>query len=206
MKGEPQASDTEQPAPAPAPEAERRLRADAQRNYERLVTAARTVFAREGGTASMEAIAKEAGVGIGTLYRRFPKRIDIVEAVYTDDVDQVLLTAEKAVANEEPWDALASWLRAFIAYTKSKRVLMNELQEAFEKNPELKVAARDKLNAALDLVLIGAQEAGVARTDISTDDLMELIRPMCMSSTVTAEQRERLLTMILDGLRTAPPR
>src|SRR5271170_8292497 len=81
------------------------MRADARRNNERLVAAAREVFAKCGGGASMEAIAKQAGVGVGTLYRHFPKRIDIVEAVYRTDVDDLVLAADKAVANLEPWPA-----------------------------------------------------------------------------------------------------
>ena len=79
--------------------ATRPMRADAKRNYELLVTAARKVFDQEGGGASMEAIAKEAGVGIGTLYRHFPKRIDVVEAVYVDDVDELETVADGCVAD-----------------------------------------------------------------------------------------------------------
>src|SRR5580700_2772518 len=89
-------------------EATRPQRADAKRNYERLVAAARTVFAQEGGGASMEAIAKEAGVGVGTLYRHFPKRIDVVEAVYRTDVDQLVSASDSFVAELEPWPALVA--------------------------------------------------------------------------------------------------
>jgi len=89
----------------------RPMRADAQRNYERLVAAARAVFAQQGGGASMEAIAKEAGVGVGTLYRHFPKRIDVVEAVYREDVDELTTVAESAVATMEPWPALVTGSR-----------------------------------------------------------------------------------------------
>ena len=83
------------------------MRADAKRNYERLVTAARKVFDQEGGGASMEAIAKEAGVGVGTLYRHFPKRIDVVEAVYVDDVDELDDRGRHGERGLEPWPA--SW-------------------------------------------------------------------------------------------------
>src|SRR5580693_5104141 len=91
-------------------EATRPQRADAKRNYERLVAAARTVFAQEGGGASMEAIAKEAGVGVGTLYRHFPRRIDVVEAVYREDVDELIDVAESVGVTMEPWPALVAWL------------------------------------------------------------------------------------------------
>ncbi|HLY84538.1 MAG TPA: helix-turn-helix domain-containing protein, partial [Acidimicrobiales bacterium] len=82
------------------------MRADAKRNYELLVSAARDVFAAEGSDASMEAIARKAGVGVGTLYRHFPKRIDVVEAVYRGDVDELVATAEQAVAELEPLAAV----------------------------------------------------------------------------------------------------
>ena len=181
----------------------RPMRADAKRNYERLVTAARAVFAHEGGGASMEAIAKEAGVGVGTLYRHFPKRIDVVEAVYREDVDELTSVAESAVAELEPWPALVAWLEAFVRYAIGKKRFLNELHEAFEKNPELRVASREHIVSALSIVLTRAQEAGVVRTDVDAPDLMQLLGSMCMSATLTPDQSARLLVMIEDGLR--PP-
>jgi AcrR family transcriptional regulator len=183
---------------------ERPLRADARRNYERLVDAARKVFADQGGGASMESIAKHAGVGVGTLYRHFPRRIDVVEAVYRDDVDVLVATAERGVSELEPWAALEAWLQAYVAYGRAKRTFLNELHEAFEKNPDLKPASRERISAACDLVLRRAQDAGQARTDIDGTDLMQLVSPMCTSPTLDPGQGERLLAMILDGLR--PPR
>jgi AcrR family transcriptional regulator len=184
-------------------EAARPMRADAKRNYERLVGAARRVFAQEGGGASMEAIAKEAGVGVGTLYRHFPKRIDIVEAVYRDDVDELVSVAESVVANLEPWPALVAWLKAFVRYASGKRRFLSELHEAFEKNPELRLVSRERIDGALSIVLARAQEAGEVRTDLDGADLMQLLGSMCMSATLTSEQSARLLVVIEDGLR--PP-
>ncbi len=181
----------------------RPLRADAQRNYDRLVTAARTVFAQEGGGASMESIAREAGVGIGTLYRHFPKRIDIVEAVYREDVDELTSVAESVVADLDPWPALVAWLEAFVRYASSKRRFLSELHEAFEKNPELRIASRERIEAALGIVLTRAQEAGEVRTDIDGPEMMLMLGCMWLSATLTAEQSSRLLVMIEDGLR--PP-
>ncbi len=182
----------------------RPMRADAMRNYERLVTAARVVFSQQGGGASMEAIAKEAGVGVGTLYRHFPKRIDVVEAVYREDVDELVSVAESAVAELEPWPALAAWLEAFVRYAIGKRRFLTELHEAFEKNPDLRIASRERIEGAIDIVLARAQDAGVVRTDLDGPDLMQLLGSMCMSATLTPEQSERLLVMIEDGLR--PPK
>jgi AcrR family transcriptional regulator len=181
----------------------RPMRADAQRNYERLVAAARDVFALQGGGASMDAIAKEAGVGVGTLYRHFPKRIDVVEAVYREDVDELVRVADAAVTELEPWPALVVWLEAFVRYASGKRRFLNELHEAFEKNPDLRIASRERIVGALSVVLVPAQEAGAVRTDIDGPDLMQLLGSMCMSVTLTPEQSARLLVMIQDGLR--PP-
>jgi AcrR family transcriptional regulator len=181
----------------------RSMRADARRNYDNLVVAARKVFADQGGGASMEAIAKQAGVGVGTLYRHFPKRIDIVEAVYRDDVEVLVGSAERGLTDLEPWAALEAWLRAYVDYGRSKRTFLNELHEAFEKNPDLKPASRDRIWDACERVLRRAQEAGEARRDIDGADLMQLVSPMCMNGTLTADQGDRLLAMVLDGLR--PP-
>jgi AcrR family transcriptional regulator len=181
--------------------ADRAMRSDAQRNYNRLVVAAREVFATQGGDASIEAIAREAGVGVGTLYRHFPKRIDLVEAVYRNDVEELMLAAEKAVANLAPWDALVSWLDAFLRYALGKRVFLTELREAFEKNPQLQLSSRERVEQSFTLVLDGAQRAGVARTDIDGSDLMQLVGGMCGSPTLDRAQGERLLAMVVDGLR-----
>ncbi len=86
----------------------------------------------------MEAIARRAGVGVGTLYRHFPKRIDVVEAVYRTDVDNLVHTAEQVSADLEPWPAVVAFLEAFVRYAQGKRTFLNELREAFDKNPDLK--------------------------------------------------------------------
>jgi AcrR family transcriptional regulator len=181
--------------------ADRHMRADARRNYERLVQAARQVFTEYGGDASMEAIAKQAGVGVGTLYRHFPKRIDVVEAVYRTDVDQLMEAAGTISREMEPWPALVAWLEAFARYAQSKRTFLNELREAFDKNPQLKVASRDRINHAMGTFLARAQAAGVARTDIDGADLMQLVGPMCTNATLSEDQSKRLIAMVLDGLR-----
>jgi AcrR family transcriptional regulator len=179
----------------------RHRRADARRNYELLVTAAREVFAREGGGASMEAIARRAGVGVGTLYRHFPKRIDVVEAVYRTDVDNLVLTAEQVVTELEPWPAVVAFLEAFVRYAQGKRTFLNELREAFDKNPDLRLDMLDRVQQAMQLVVGRAQHAGVVRSDVSGSDLMQLVGPMCTNATLSVDQSTRLLTMILDGLR-----
>jgi AcrR family transcriptional regulator len=177
------------------------MRADARRNYERLVEAAREVFAREGGGASMEAIARQAGVGVGTLYRHFPKRMDVVEAVYRTDVDTLVAIAEEVVSDLEPWPAVVAFLEAFVRYAQGKRTFLNELREAFEKSPGLRLDMMERVQQAMQLVIGRAQEAGVVRTDVSGPDLMQLVGPMCTNASLSEDQSRRLLSMILDGLR-----
>ena len=183
------------------PPATRVLRADAQRNYERLVTAARDVFAKEGGSASMEAIAREAGVGVGTLYRHFPQRIDVVEAVYRDDVDQLVASADQAIAELDPWPALVAFLEAFARYAQGKRTFLNELHEAFEKHPDLRLHSKERIDDAMDRIVRRAQDAGAIRTDVNGAELMQLVSPLCINATLSEDQSHRLLGMILDGLR-----
>jgi len=177
------------------------MRADARRNYERLVAAARTVFVRDGGGASMEAIAREAGVGTGTLYRHFPSRLDVVEAVYRTDVDDLVQTAERVSSELEPWPALVAFLEAFVRYAQGKRTFLNELHEAFDKNPDLRPEMLGRVQGAMQLVMGRAQDAGAVRADLTGADLMQLVGPMCSNASLSEEQSKRLLTVILDGLR-----
>jgi AcrR family transcriptional regulator len=181
----------------------RPMRADARRNYDRLVAAAREAFGRDGGGASMEGIARAAGVGVGTLYRHFPKRIDLVEAVYREDVDGLVRTGEQAAAELEPWAAVQAFMEGFIRYALSKRTFLSELQEAFDKNPELKPRSRERIEQVMQVVIGRAQRAGVVRSDVDGCDVVALIGPMCTNATLTEDQCWRLHAMILDGLR--PP-
>jgi AcrR family transcriptional regulator len=183
----------------------RPLRADARRNYDRIVAAARTVFARDGAGASLDAVAREAGVGVGTLYRHFPKRIDIVEAVYRTDVEELVQTAERVVAELEPEPAVVEFLDAFVQYARSKRTLLTELREAFDQNPDLRSHSRDRIETAMELVIGRAQRAGVVRPDVASADLLQLLGPMCTSPTLTEGQYTTLLNLIIDGLRHPLP-
>ena len=182
---------------------QRPRRADARRNYEALLAAARAVLAERGSEASMEEIARRADVGVGTLYRHFPRRFDLVEAVYREDVDGLVALASDVSARLSPWEALVAWLEGFVRYAEAKRTFLDELHEAFQKCPEIATSSRERIAAAAAAVLSRAQEAGVARRDIDATDLMQLVGGMCMARGATLEQNERLLTFLLDGLR--PP-
>jgi len=180
--------------------APRPMRADARRNYARLVEAAREAFSARGSEASIEEIAKRADVGVGTLYRHFPRRIDLVEAVYREDVDSLVSLADQASDQLEPWDALVAWLEGFVRYAQTKRTFLTELHEAFEKNPTLALTSREKMRGAAGTVLVRAQQAGVARSDLDAADLMQLVGGMCMARNATLSQNQRLLTLVLDGI------
>jgi len=179
------------------------MRADARRNYQRLLAAGRAVLTERGSEASMEEIAKTADVGVGTLYRHFPRRIDLVEAVYREDVDGLVSLAQELAETAEPWDGLVQWLQAFVRYAQSKRVFLTELREAFEKNPDFKLDSRDKIANAAATVLSRAQQAGVARDDIDQADLMQLVGGMCMANVGSLPHNQRLLGLVLDGVRQA---
>ena len=179
----------------------RPMRADARRNYDSLVSAARQEFTERGSEASIEEIARRAGVGVGTLYRHFPRRIDLVEAVYSTDIDTLVAAADDAESLPDAFDGLQAWLLAFVRYAESKRVLLNELHEAFERNPSLRVQLRERMLGAAARVLDRAKAAGVVQPDLTADDLLQLVGGMCMSATATTGQNERLLTYVLAGIR-----
>ena len=181
-------------------ESARPMRADARRNRELLVSAAREVFAEQGSGASMEAIAKQAGVGVGTLYRHFPNRLDIVEAVYQDDVEELVRAAERASEELEPWEAVEAFFEAFVRYAKTKQALLSELHVAFEKNPEMRSRMHERIDYAFDLVVERAKGAGVVRADVTGSDLTQLVSPICTKASIPEEQMRRLISMILDGL------
>jgi len=184
--------------------AARPQRADACRNKERLVEAARAVFASRGSSTTVEEIARAADVGVGTLYRHFPRRIDLVEAVYREDVQGLVTLAAELSASTGAWEALVEWLEGFVRYAQAKRTFLTELHEAFEKSPDLALQSRERIADAVGAVLSRAQAAGAARTDLDQYDLMQLVGGMCMARNGTLEQNQRLLTFLLDGIRARP--
>jgi AcrR family transcriptional regulator len=171
-------------------------RADARRNYDRLIATARDTFAEMGAEAPLEEIARRAGVGIATLYRNFPTREILVESVYIEEVEAVC-EAAKAYAALEPWPALVAWLRRLVAYIGTKRALAENLN----RDSETLKLCRASLYAAGEPVLKRAQAAGVVRPDVDIDDLTRLISGLTATCFTDDEQRHRLLTVAIDGLR-----
>ncbi|WP_167537049.1 TetR/AcrR family transcriptional regulator [Micromonospora terminaliae] len=176
--------------------ARRPKRADARRNYDALIAAAQEVFGECGAGASLEEIARRAGVGIGTLYRNFPKRRDLFEAVYVEEV-RALSASAADLADLPPWDALVAWLHRFVAYVGTKRALAEELVH----DSEVFRSCRTEIYAAGEPLLRRAQEAGVARPDATFDDVVRLVSGIMAYQFFEPAQRDRVLTIALDGLR-----
>lgn len=184
---------------APAP----RMRADAARNRARLVSAARGAFreADDPSAVTMEGVAKRAGVGIGTLYRHFPTRLELMEAVYREDVDALGEKARTLVETESPWNALSDWLEVFIEFAAMKRAIFAELVDAIGRDSALITHSRGVLNDTVTDLLTRAQEAGDARADVTPADVVSLVGG-CSMMHLAGDQAQRVLRVILDGLRT----
>ena len=172
-------------------------RADALRNYEALVSAARDAFAEHGTDAALEDIARRAGVGIATLYRNFPSREDLVEAVYVDEILQLVAAGERA-PDAEPWAALVQWLDRFAEYIGTKHVLIDGLN----KDSETFQSCRVTMYSAGEPVLTRAQDAGLVRPDLTINDLIRLFAAIVGVSYDSDEQRRRIIDLGLEGIRT----
>jgi AcrR family transcriptional regulator len=178
----------------------RPLRADALRNRTRLVDAARTTFQRDGAETTLDAVAKQAGVGIGTLYRHFPTRLDLVEAVYRTDVEALSALATES-AGHPAGVALDEWIARFIEYGLTKRALFTELADAFGRDSQLLSYCGDTMRAAAATVIDRARDEGVIRADVSSADVLRLLGGLLMAPNPDADQIRRLVGVVLDGLR-----
>ncbi|TDO50867.1 TetR family transcriptional regulator [Kribbella sp. VKM Ac-2527] len=184
------------PLPAAKP-----TRADARRNYDLLVTAAREAFAEHGTDTSLEEIARRAGVGIGTLYRRFPSRTALLEAVYVDEIQSVCDRAYGFHEKLEPFEALAAWMRSFVGYNVSKKSLSHELMTALGKDSEFFKSCKLNVRDAGELLLNTAKEDGAVRSDLRLEDVLRLIGGFTMLPDIAPEQANRMLDIVIAGLR-----
>jgi AcrR family transcriptional regulator len=180
--------------------AQRPKRADARRNYEALLAAAAAAFADNGTAASLEDIARRAGVGIGTLYRHFPTRQALLEAVYVDEVEEMSAKAND-LADLDPWDALVTWLRQFVRYAATKRALADEMLNSIDAEAPVFVSCRAAITQAGDMLLQRAQAAGEARKDTTFTDVGRMVAGIASIRTADPGQIDRILDMALDGLR-----
>ena len=180
----------------------RRPRADAVRNRERVLEAAKAVFSAGGPDASLEAVARRAGVGIGTLYRHFPTREALFEAVYRREVEQLGELAEQLKNEAKPVDALRRWLRSNVEFVATKKGMSAALALAVQSSSELHAYSFDRLTKAIGALLDRAVAAGEIRSDISPEDILRALVGMCYMHDQPGWQATvlRLLDVFVDGL------
>jgi AcrR family transcriptional regulator len=176
------------------------MRADARRNYDRLLAQARELFAQEGPDAPMEEIARRAGVGIGTLYRHFPTRQALQEAVYRDQIEILAAEAEELASHPDQGDALARWLHSTVAHAAAKRGLNTALVATLGRESELFATCRDMLHQAAGLLLGKAQEAGAVRKDLNVAELFKVIHALSVATEQSPEVADRMITLFIEGL------
>ena len=190
-----------------AVDAERPMRKDAQRNRDLLLGAASAMFAAHGVEYPLEDIAREAGVGIGTLYRHFPTRGALIEAVYRREVAQLCDSVDGLLATLDADAALQAWMSNFVAYIAAKRGLSAALRDMMAAEPDLFVTTRANIRDAATKVLAAAVQAGAIRPVIEADDLIRAMGAICMvTDDAGYSDRARLLvSLLLDGMRAGAP-
>jgi AcrR family transcriptional regulator len=186
----------------------RRPRADGLRNRESVLKAAKAVFGAGGPDGSLEAMARQAGVGIGTLYRHFPTRQALFEAVYRREVEQLADFAEQLKAEATPVEALRLWMRSNVEFVATKKGMSAALAVAAHGCSDLTAYAFDRLTRAMGDLLQRAVEAGEIRADISSEDLLRTLVGMCYTHEKPGWQANvlRLVDVLVDGLCRKPGR
>ena len=188
--------------PADSASADRRPRADAVRNRDLLIAAAADAFAARGADVSLEDIARGAGVGIGTLYRHFPTREALVEAVYLHEVDVLCERADELLETSTPDEALAAWMQLFVRHAATKRGMLSALKPMLSSNLErFSAQPRGRATAAATKLLKAGVAAGTVRADVDGADLLRAVGGICMSTDQErSEASERLVGLLFDGL------
>ncbi|HEX6857456.1 MAG TPA: helix-turn-helix domain-containing protein [Streptosporangiaceae bacterium] len=199
--GQPARADREQPSRADL----KPLRADAKRNQQRLLSAAAGTFADRGAdSASLEEIARRAGVGIGTLYRHFPTRQALLEAVYQDQIEALRARADELIATTDPVSALSGWLLAVTAWSKTKHTLVSALMATSDGESQVRSYCAKLIRDTAEDLVTRAQKAGQIRADASADDMLKLTHGIAFAagrSPGDDGQAARLIAMVIDGLR-----
>jgi AcrR family transcriptional regulator len=181
----------------------RKPRVDAVRNRERVLEAAKAVFSAGGPDASLEAVARRAGVGIGTLYRHFPTRESLFEAVYRREVQQLGELAEQLKGEAAPVDALRRWLRSNVEFVATKKGMSAALALAVQGSSELSAYSFDRLTKAVGALLDRAVAAGEIRSDIGPEDVLRTLVGMCYMHDQPGWRKSvlRMVDVFVDGLR-----
>ncbi|WP_225849025.1 TetR/AcrR family transcriptional regulator [Streptomyces sp. HPF1205] len=182
----------------------RTLRADAQANHDRLLEVAARAFAQHGPDASLKAIAAEAGVGIGTLYRRFPTREDLVEATYRNETDRLCASVRDLLDDRAPVTALREWAEMFVDYMLTKQGMADALPAILAAREGLRAHSRDALGAAVTTLLEAGTTAGQIREDAAPNDVLMALGGITLISGHEHQRplASRLIALLLDGLAT----
>ena len=183
---------------------EKTLRRDAQRNRERIVSSARSLFARDGVDVSVDDITREAGVGMGTLYRHFATKEELIDAVLEDAFDDLVQLAEQAVAAEDAWAGFAGFLEQALAQHAANRGLKDVLA-SHEQGRERAQAMRERIRPLLRQMIERAQGQGTLRADVTAEDIPLVFwtggRVIETTGAVAPDYWRRYLGLLLDGLR-----
>lgn len=185
---------------------ERPVRADAQRNVDALLKAALEVFATTGVDAPVREIAEKAGVGVGTLYRHFPQRADLVAAVFRHEIDACADAAPLLASEHEPGEALAQWMQRYAAFIATKRGLATVLHSGNPAFESLPAYFEKRLLPALRALLSAAGAAGEMRADVDAYDLLRAVANLCMQThDADPAHARRMVALLVDGLRYGAP-
>ncbi|MGV9661835.1 TetR/AcrR family transcriptional regulator [Nocardia niigatensis] len=187
-----------------APSTGKPMRADARRNYERIVTTAQQAFAELGPEAPLEEIARRAGIGIGTLYRHFPNREVLIEAVYRSNIEQLSQRAHDLLETHTPATAFEYWLREQVQWVMANRVLATTLKAGMDRESPTFTLCRASILDAATLLVKAAQDAGAIRGDIEPVDLIRFGHGIGIACETTPDAAERLIAVTIDGLRSEP--
>jgi AcrR family transcriptional regulator len=180
----------------------RSVRADAQRNIDSLLRSAVEVFATSGVDAPVREIAEKAGVGVGTVYRHFPQRSDLIAAVFRNEIDACADAAPILAAEHEPGEALARWMQRYAAFIAIKRGLATALHSGNPAFDPLRGYFEQRLQPVLRTLLDAAAAAGEVRADVDTDDLLRAVASLCMHShDEGSAYAQRMVALLMDGLR-----
>jgi AcrR family transcriptional regulator len=195
------------PDPAATASADRPVRSDARRNREKLVEVARTAFGASDGTVALEAIAREAGVGIGTLYRHFPTREALVEAVYAAELDDVATSAPALLEQLPPELALRAWMDRYAAFFETKRGMGDVFRAGVASGRIATPVTRKRITGAIGTILASGARAGTLRADADPEDVTMLVLGVLLSTASDPEPARigRLLDLVVDALRPKPP-
>lgn len=190
------------------PPARRQSRTDAQRNRERILQVAKDAFTRQGAGASLDDIAKQAGVGPGTLYRHFPTRDALIESVYHAEVAKLAAAAQEVSAKLPPLEALRAWMLLFVDYVAAKQIIAPALDSVVGGASRLYESSREQVSGAISLLVNRAKASGELRKDVEAFDLLRALIGVAHVGTGADWQQSarRLVDILIEGSRTSSPR